>query len=293
MTTTGAREPRGHAVIEGLEHVEALDPPAEAIAKQIRNAIPRGAVKDALSGSWLGHALHPLLTDVTIGTWLSALLLDWTGGSAAEPAADRLLAIGLSATLPVAATGASDWADTTVSSPAVRRVGLVHAAANVTAASLMAASLAARGQGARGRGKALALAGGAVVAASGYLGGHLSFARGVGVDQTAFETPPEEWTDVLAEGDLAAGEPRCVEVGGVPVLVVRDGADVHALSDRCAHRGGPLHEGEIADGCVTCPWHGSTFRLSDGSLEQGPSAYPQPAWETRVEGGRVAVRPSR
>jgi nitrite reductase/ring-hydroxylating ferredoxin subunit len=74
-------------------------------------------------------------------------------------------------------------------------------------------------------------------------------------------------------------------------MLLRQGGEIFALSDRCAHRGGPLHEGTIEDGCVTCPWHASVFRLRDGSLERGPSAYPQPAWETRERDGRIEVRP--
>jgi nitrite reductase/ring-hydroxylating ferredoxin subunit len=65
---------------------------------------------------------------------------------------------------------------------------------------------------------------------------------------------------------------------------------VHALADRCAHRGGALHEGELAGDCVECPLHGSLFRLEDGSVERGPSAYPQPVYDVRVQGGRIAVR---
>jgi nitrite reductase/ring-hydroxylating ferredoxin subunit len=75
-------------------------------------------------------------------------------------------------------------------------------------------------------------------------------------------------------------------------MVVRDGGEVFALSDRCSHRGGRLHDGTIEDGCVRCPLHASVFRLRDGSLERGPSPYPQPVWETRVRDGRVEVRPA-
>ena len=196
------------------------------------------------------------------------------------------------AAAPTFASGWVDYADSTVGNESVKRVGIVHAVANGGGAVLMATSLAARRNGARGRGKLLALAGGALMGAGAFLGGHLSFAEGIGVDQTAFETPDPEWQDVLAEPDLAEGAPQCVLVGDVPVLVVRHGGELFALSDRCAHRGGPLHEGEIADGCVTCPWHGSVFRLGDGALERGPSAYPQPAWEVRARGGRVEVRPA-
>ena len=69
------------------------------------------------------------------------------------------------------------------------------------------------------------------------------------------------------------------------MLLARHEGAVYALSDRCSHRGGPLHEGELRDGCVTCPLHGSVFKLEDGSVVQGPAAYPQPRWETRVRDG--------
>jgi nitrite reductase/ring-hydroxylating ferredoxin subunit len=78
----------------------------------------------------------------------------------------------------------------------------------------------------------------------------------------------------------------------VPVLLTRQDGRVYALADRCSHRGGPLHQGEVADGCVTCPWHGSVFRLEDGSVVRGPAAYPQPALDVRVEAGGILVRRS-
>src|SRR5215211_3422597 len=279
MSTIGAVTPRTHRAVERLEGATLLDGPAGTIAKAVRKALPGGPVKDALSGTWLGHALHPVLTDVPIGTWTSALLLDCVGGRPARPAADRLIGIGLLAALPTVAAGASDWADSTAGNAAVRRVGLVHATGNGIAATLFAASLVARRRGARAPGRLLALAGGAAMATGGYLGGHLSMARGIGVDETAFDLPPDDWTDVLAEGELAEGRPRAVRVDAINVMVVRDRGEVRALTDRCAHRGGPLHEGEVRDGCVTCPWHGSTFDLRDGSLVRGPAAYPQPAWQ--------------
>lgn len=291
MSTTDARRPRTYEAVEALERVEALDAPGKAISKWVRGAIPHGPVKDAVSGSWLGHALHPLATDLPIGLWTSALALDWLGGRRSEHAADRLVAFGVGATVPAIVSGASDWADSTVGNPPVQRVGLVHAAVNATATTLFASSLAARRSGSRGRGKLLALAGAGALATGGLLGGHLSFARGIGVDQTVFEHAGDDWTDVLGDTELAEGEPRVVEAAGVPVLLVRDHGEVFALSDRCAHRGGPLHEGEVSDGCITCPLHGSTFRLRDGSLQRGPSAYPQPVWEARVADGRIRVRP--
>ncbi len=285
MTTSPAYE-----AVDAIAELEPLDGPAKALGKTVRDAVPAGPVKDALSGRWLGHALHPLLTDLPIGTWTSAVLLDWLGGKASQDAADRLIALGVAFTVPASATGMTEWADAEPASDEVRRIGIVHAVANVGATALFGASLAARRGGSRGAGKLLALAGAGLLGASGYLGGHLSYANGVGVAQTAFEDPPEEWTAALRDADLPEGESRHAEVSGIGVLVARHGGEVYALSNRCVHRGGSLADGELAGGCVSCPLHGSTFRLADGAVERGPAAYPQPAWEARVRDGMIEVR---
>jgi len=283
-------KPLASALAERLAELEPLDSVAEPLAKKVRELLPGGPVKDALSGTWLGHALHPLLQLVPLGTWTSAVILDLVGGDDGESSADLLIGTGLLATVPTVVTGWSDYADSTVASERVRRIGILHAAANVTGATLFAGSLMARGRGARGRGKLLAMAGMGAVSAGGWLGGHLSYAEGVGVDHTVFEQYPSDWTAVTEDAQLIEGQPQRIEVEGTPLLVVRDGGEVRVLADRCSHRGGPLSEGEIADGCVTCPWHGSRFRLADGSVEQGPAAYPQPALDVRVSGGMVEVR---
>jgi nitrite reductase/ring-hydroxylating ferredoxin subunit/uncharacterized membrane protein len=274
--------------VRRIAALDALDPIAKTIGKLARDASKPKRLKEILSGSWLGHPAHPVLTDVTIGTLTSALLLDWLGGREYRPASQRLIGLGLISAAPVVASGASDWADTEVADEAVRRIGIVHATTNLVAGSLFAASYAARRRGDDGR--LLALAGGAALTAGGYLGGHLSFAEGVGVDHTTFEEAPEDWTDVLADAELREGEPRCVEADGTAVMVVRHDGSLYALSNHCSHRGGPLHEGRIEHRTVTCPWHESVFDLRDGALVHGPAAYPQPAWDTRVRAGRIEVR---
>ncbi|HEX2233810.1 MAG TPA: Rieske 2Fe-2S domain-containing protein [Thermoleophilaceae bacterium] len=273
-----------------VERFAAADKPAKWIGKRIRNLTKPTKVKEALSGTWLGHPVHPLLTDVSIGTWTSAVLLDWLGGDDAEPGADRLVLAGLAASAPTIAAGWNDWADAEPASDAVRRVGLVHAAFNATGVALMASSLAARAAGDRGRGRLLALVGIGAVTGGGWLGGHLTYAKAVGVDQTVFERYPEDWTPALADAALGEAESRKVELNGVDILLARWHGEVYALANTCVHRGGPLDEGELNDGCVTCPWHQSTFRLSDGQLERGPGPYPQPSLETRIKDGSIEVR---
>jgi nitrite reductase/ring-hydroxylating ferredoxin subunit len=130
----------------------------------------------------------------------------------------------------------------------------------------------------------------AAMSAAGFLGGHLSYRLGVGVDQTTFDPKLEEWSDVMDDGELEEGRPRRVMVSGTNVFLLRTGGRIHALANRCSHRGGPLHKGAVDAEAVTCPWHLSTFRLEDGSVLRGPATAPQPAYEARVSDGKVQIR---
>ena len=131
-----------------------------------------------------------------------------------------------------------------------------------------------------------------VMTVAGYLGGHLSYALGVGVNNTFWQHPPQDWTPVLDEDDLPEGEPVNVQANGATVLLYRSGGRISAIGSRCSHAGGPLHEGTIdsATGCVTCPWHQSVFRLDGGAVVHGPATVPEPAYDARIEGGKIEVR---
>jgi nitrite reductase/ring-hydroxylating ferredoxin subunit len=276
--------------VEAVESIDALDPVGERVGKLVRGAIPPGPVKDGLSGTWIGHALHPLLTDIVIGSFTSATLLDLLGGDEDGKAAERLLAIGIAAYVPTALTGASDYADSELNGPEIRRVGLVHAATNALAFWTYIASLRARRKGNRTRGKLLGLLGASALGAAGHLGGHMSYVQGIGVNQTAFDEGPGEWSDAGPSEDVADGKAASVLVDDTPVLLVRHGPTVHALHDRCSHRGCLLSEGEVDGEVVECSCHGSRFRLDDGSIERGPATTPQPAYATRERDGRVEIR---
>jgi nitrite reductase/ring-hydroxylating ferredoxin subunit len=272
--------------IRRLERLEALDKVARPLARTVGRAVRPRVVRNLLSGTDLGHPLHPMLTDLPIGAWVMSALLDAVGGPA-EGAADLLVTAGVVAAVPTAAAGLNDWSDTV--GPEAR-VGLVHATVNTTALSLYLASAVARARGRRRGGKALGLAGLGVLLGGAYLGGHLSFGMGVDVNRTAWEQRPDQWTPVLADTELADGEHRKADAGGVPVLLYRTEGTVYALDSTCTHMGGPLEEGAISDGCVTCPWHGSTFRFADGSIVCGPASTPEPCYQTRIQDGRIEVR---
>jgi len=278
-------------LIDKVEGAAALDPPAKAIGKRVRSTLASGALKDAVSGTWLGHALHPMLTDVVIGSFTSATLLDVFGdGNGDGAASERLIAIGMAAYAPTALTGANDWADAEPVDDGVRRAGLVHAALNSSALSLYAASLVARRRGARGRGVLLGLGGAAALAAAGYLGGHLTLSKGIGPDQTVFDAGPDDWTTAADASLLPEGRPTRVVVDETPVLLLREGERFYAIHDRCSHRGCSLSDGSVEGDEIVCACHGSRFDRRDGSVRSGPATAPQPAFQTRVSEGRVEVR---
>jgi nitrite reductase/ring-hydroxylating ferredoxin subunit len=277
-------------LIETVESAHLLDRPGKAIGKRVRSLLSPGPLKDALSGTWLGHALHPPLTDVVIGSFASATALDLLGGDDDGAASERLIALGIAAYGPTALTGINDWADTEPADDGVRRAGLVHAAANSTALALYAASLAARRRGSRRAGVLLGVLGAGALGAGGFLGGHLSFAKGVGPDQTAFDPGPTEWTRASDASAIPEGRPTRVVVEETPVLLLRDGERAFAIHDRCSHRGCSLSEGDLEGGEIVCACHGSRFALSDGSLRGGPATAPQPAFEVRERDGTIEVR---
>ena len=150
-------------------------------------------------------------------------------------------------------------------------------------------TLAARRRGVPGRARLLSLAGGAALSVGGLLGGHLSFTRGVGVNETAFDEGPRDWTTVDS-GELQDGKPISGLAGDTPVLLLRHDGHLHALHNRCSHRGCELSTGQVEGESVTCPCHGSRFSLRDGSIERGPATARQPVFETRESDGRIEVR---
>lgn len=275
------------SAIRRLEEATALDEPAGKLAEVVAAGTRPRLVKNALSGSWLGHRFHPLLVMLPLGSWSGALLFDGIGTARARYAADVLVGAGVVSAVPTAAAGLSDWADTM---PEERRVGLVHASFNTLALLCYSASLVARLLGKRKPGVALSLVGAGAVSVGGYLGGHLSYVLAVGVERKRFAGGPREWTAVLDAAELEDGRPRVVRAGDAEVMLYRDGGRLHALSAHCTHHGGPLSEGTFADGCVTCPWHGSTFRLTDGKVVRAPAAASQPVYDTRVSNGKIEVR---
>ncbi len=268
---------------------DALQP---AIADTFQSAGAAGQkVEDFLHGTWLGHPLHSVLTDIPIGAWTAALVLDamdeMSGREEFGRGADAAVTVGIVGAVASAVTGLTDWHKTDGSA---RRIGITHGLMNATALALYATSLACRRRKDRSAGRGLSFLGYAIASASAYLGGHLVYNEQIGVDHTADQRPPKEFVRVMAESDLREGQLQRVEADGMPVLVVRRGGQIFAIAETCSHLGGPLAEGKLADNSVRCPWHGSRFSLEDGRVLEGPSVHPQPCFETRVRDGQIEVK---
>ncbi|MFI8499586.1 Rieske 2Fe-2S domain-containing protein [Streptomyces sp. NPDC085524] len=275
------------AAVERLEQASAADALIGAVRRAVR-AVPLGPARDVLHGRSLGHPAHPLLVQVPLGAWLSAAVLDLVPGQ--HRAARILVGTGPAAAAPAAAAGWTDWAELP---PEQARTGMVHALANLAGAVLYANSFLARTRGRHGRGRVLGMAGLAAVGAGGALGGHLAYRQAAGANHAEHvaHLVGDGWHRVGPVSGFPVGRAVRAGVGGVDVLVVREsGGSVRVLADRCAHMAGPLSEGEIADGCVRCPWHGSLFRLTDGWNVEGPATAPQPAFDTRITDGDVEAR---
>ncbi len=274
-----------------LEKSKAFDGPIRVLARAVRSKLPRGRIRDFLYGVPTGKPLHPPLATVSLGLWVSSTVLDF---SDTDPRAARvLLAAGIASAAPTAAAGLTDWSSLHREQ---QRVGFVHLLANLSALGLYSASLVSRLNG--GRGRALSLAGLGAATVGGYLGGILAYRQAAGANHApqVAHLVPLGWHDLCPIKDLPEGRPVARRLGYIQLFVLRTGDGVTVLADRCPHLAGPLHQGtlvvENGEACVVCPWHGSTFRLADGSVKHGPATAPAPCFETRVRrDGTIQVRP--
>ena len=284
------------ALIKTVEQQEALDRLSDMIQPLVVDAFKSSGLagrkaKNLLHGTWLGHPLHPALTDVPLGAWTAALTLDAmesiSGRKELGAGADAAIAVGLVGAAGAAVTGLTDWSET---NGRARKVGLLHGLLNVGATALYATSLVLRRKDMRSAGRGFAMLGYAVSSTAAYLGGHLVFSEQIGVNHAAAQEMPKEFVPVLADAELREGEMKRADAGGVPVLLVRREGAVCALANTCSHFGGPLSEGKLEGDVVQCPWHGSRFNVTDGSVVDGPATFPQPCFEARVREGQIEVR---
>ena len=273
----------------------AFDTLALPLSNAIKNAYSRAGsagqrAKNTMHGVWLGHPLHPVFTDLPLGAWTTALVLDAVGALRGDPAvenaADIAMAVGLTGAAGAALTGLTDWSATDGHS---RRTGLLHGLLNITATVLYATAYVLRKSGSRSAGTSCAITGYAIALGAAFLGGDLVYDQRVGV--THADAPqPEEFTPITDGDQLADNTMAHAKTGEADVLLARQHGRVCALAHACSHMGGPLSEGTLKDGSVVCPWHSSEFALDDGHVMNGPATINQPTLEVRERTGRIEVK---
>jgi nitrite reductase/ring-hydroxylating ferredoxin subunit len=254
---------------------------------------PGKLLQDFLNGSWLGHSLHPVLTDVVVGGATVAVLfevLGWFGVGGLHTALLWSLALTWLAGVSAIVTGLTDYKDTATGDE--RNVAGLHGLINIVATlGFIGAFVVYLGpEGVLG--PALLIGGYLVLSVGAFIGGHVVFKYGYMVNRNAFARGKRaaDFTPVLPAAELPDGAPTKASLGATTLVLVRRGDLLYALKETCSHAGGPLSEGTLAGDTIVCPWHASAFRLSDGAVRHGPASTRQVAYRARVNGDQVEVQ---
>jgi nitrite reductase/ring-hydroxylating ferredoxin subunit/uncharacterized membrane protein len=254
---------------------------------------PIRPIQSFLNGTWLGHPVHAVVTDVPIGALTVSIIADLIN----QPiVADVSLVLGILAMLASAVTGAADY---TVVDGTARNRATVHSAIMVASLVIYASSLLIRSGSPADRLVPIVLSVVAYLLLSlgANIGGDLVYAIGTHVNRHAWRGAGTKWIrlDLGDLPDIPEGGPTRLKAGINELAVIREGDRILAVHAQCAHAGGPLAEGPIVGDAIQCPWHGSRFKMTDGHVIRGPALYDQPAYEVRraeAGGWEVLRRPS-
>ena len=255
---------------------------------------PGRFLQDTLNGSYLGHPTHGLLTDAAVGAVTALLVLDAAavlfGASDRETASRIVLGFGALSAWGAVLAGLTDHKD--VDPGDARNVATLHGLINIAATVLYTIAFFVRLGGGVTTGRWLSLIGFVLLSGGAFIGGHLVYKFGIMVNATAYRQGrrAKEFTAVLPAADLPEATPTKAMLGSTGLVLVRRGDVVHALQETCTHAGGPLAQGTLKGDTITCPWHGSVFRLTDGAVLHGPAQTRETAYAARINDGQVEVQ---
>lgn len=282
-----------------IDRQQWVDPLADAIQPLVSNLFgsldKNHAVKNLLNGVWLGHPLHPMLTDVPVGVWTLAQLLDtvttvWGDDEALDYASDIAVGSGIVVAVATALTGITDWSDT---DGAQRRLGLVHGLLNTGGLTLYLGSMALRvaNPHKRAMARTLSTAGYLTSTVAAYVAGELVYGIGQAVNRNAWVDSPDKFVDLAPADSLEEGKMQNFDLQDHQIVLLKDQDGVHAFGGTCSHFGCYLwEEGRLEGHTLTCQCHGSQFDISDGSLIRGPATAPIPSYDVRTRNGQIQVR---
>ncbi|MBA2254307.1 MAG: Rieske 2Fe-2S domain-containing protein [Chloroflexi bacterium] len=251
---------------------------------------PLWPLKDFLNGKWLGHSLHGALTDFAIGALLSVSVLDVLGYGRAS---DALLGVSILVMVGASIAGLADYSDT---DGLPRTRATVHATVMTSALVVYIVSWVIRSGGPADRTLpiVLALVGAVLVSVGAWIGGDVVYALGNMIDRHAWRFWAKPKWQALDVAEIPEGTLVKAKAGTQSLVLVRNGNEVMAIHDVCAHAGGILSDGSLEAGGreVECPLHGSRYELATGYKRRGPTTFDQPRYEVRRSqaGGWEALR---
>jgi len=255
---------------------------------------PGKLLQDFLNGSWLGHSLHPVLTDVVVGGATMVVFLDilrvFFNVDGLENATTWTLGLTVLAGVGTILTGLTDFKDTATGDE--RNVTGMHGVINIIAVVVFFVSLLQRLGGGHDAAFWVALLAYLIISVGAFIGGHVVFKYGYMVNRNAFAKGKraKDFTPIMPAADLPDATPTKATFGATALVVVRRGDVVYALKETCSHAGGPLSEGALKGDNIECPWHFSQFRLSDGAVRHGPATTRQVAYRARISDGQVEIQ---
>jgi nitrite reductase/ring-hydroxylating ferredoxin subunit/uncharacterized membrane protein len=257
-------------------------------------------IKNLLHGTWpLHHPLHPAITDLTIGGYTAAVVLDVfylaTGDVTAVRAADFVLVAAFISSLLSIVSGLTDWNETFNEE---RRTGMLHGLLMFVASLGFVASIWLRlSGGPRDLAIGLAVAALVVLLVAAYFGGEMVFGYGTEVNRQAWTEVKDRWEAIdVTAASLQDRKPVVAKTkSGVDVFVVKLDEIIHAMGNTCTHAGGPLNEGKWVgpDRCeIQCPWHASRFCVKDAKVHGGPATFNELRFDVRTAAsGKLEIRP--
>jgi nitrite reductase/ring-hydroxylating ferredoxin subunit/uncharacterized membrane protein len=251
-----------------------------------------------------GHPIHAMLIPFPIAFLVGAFVADGVGLlwlAAGDLAPGGILALaGIVTALVAAVPGAIDYLATVPPDSSGKQRATRHALANLGAVALFAGGLWLRG-GLNGEPGLLSLGlwgvGVILLAMGGWMGGTLVYRNQIGVDHRYAGAGKWRETRVDRDGEVVVAEEdeldvdqmKLVHVDGERVVLARTESGYVAFEDRCPHRGASLAGGTMICGTVQCPWHGSQFAVTDGSVRAGPAESGIRTFPVRVDAGKVRL----
>ncbi|MFN3648107.1 MAG: DUF2231 domain-containing protein [Armatimonadota bacterium] len=258
------------------------------------------------------HPIHPMLIALPIGLWtgsfaydLASAAKDGDGADQLRRSADDMMFAGIIGALAAAVPGAIDYFAVIPPNSSAKKRGATHGLMNVSITGLYALNLLLRKRSpdrwGRWLGTPLSLVGMAGLMYSGWLGGTLVYRNQIGVDHRGpnatrhresgkLEGPAGERISVAEMSEFEKpGQMKLVHLNGHRIVVARVDNRIVAFQDHCPHKGGPLSDGALACGVVTCPWHGSQFNVVTGQQVSGPAQEGISLYPVSVENEEVRI----